>query len=43
MAHPNVLKLCGIDPDEWQGFAGAALSRVTVARSETAPPPGEAG
>ncbi len=21
MVHPNVLKNCGIDPDEWQGFA----------------------
>ncbi|MSR86710.1 phenylalanine--tRNA ligase subunit alpha [Candidatus Peribacteria bacterium] len=21
MTHPNVLKNCGIDPDEWQGFA----------------------
>lgn len=21
MVHPNVLKMCGYDPDEWQGFA----------------------
>ena len=21
MVHPNVLRICGYDPDEWQGFA----------------------
>jgi len=31
MVHPNVLKNCGIDPDEYQGFAfGAGLDRLTM-------------
>ncbi|HBH25854.1 MAG TPA: phenylalanine--tRNA ligase subunit alpha [Rhodospirillaceae bacterium] len=31
MVHPNVLKNCGIDPDQWQGFAlGAGLERLTM-------------
>lgn len=31
MVHPNVLKSCGIDPDEYQGFAfGAGLDRLTM-------------
>ncbi len=29
MVHPNVLRNCGIDPDEWQGFAfGIGIDRV---------------
>jgi phenylalanyl-tRNA synthetase alpha chain len=29
MVHPNVLKACGIDPDEWQGFAfGFGIDRL---------------
>ena len=29
MVHPNVLRLCGIDPDEWQGFAfGLGVDRM---------------
>lgn len=31
MVHPNVLKNCGVDPDEWQGFAfGLAADRPTM-------------
>lgn len=31
MVHPNVLKNCGMDPDEYQGFAfGMGLERVTM-------------
>jgi phenylalanyl-tRNA synthetase alpha chain len=31
MVHPNVLKNCGIDPDQYQGFAfGAGLDRLTM-------------
>lgn len=31
MVHPNVLKNCGIDPDEYQGFAfGAGLDRLAM-------------
>ena len=31
MVHPNVLKNCGIDPDEYQGFAfGMGLDRLTM-------------
>ena len=31
MVHPNVLKACGYDPDEWQGFAfGAAAERIAM-------------
>ena len=33
MVHPNVLKNCGINPDEWQGFAfGAGIERLTMLR-----------
>jgi len=33
MVHPNVLKSCGIDPDEYQGFAfGIGLDRLTTTR-----------
>ena len=29
MVHPNVLRNCGIDPDEWQGFAfGCGVDRL---------------
>jgi phenylalanyl-tRNA synthetase alpha chain len=29
MVHPNVLRNCGIDPDEWQGFAfGFGVDRL---------------
>ncbi|HXU81215.1 MAG TPA: phenylalanine--tRNA ligase subunit alpha, partial [Polyangia bacterium] len=29
MVHPNVLKNCGLDPDEWQGFAfGMGVDRL---------------
>ena len=31
MVHPNVLKACGIDPDEYQGFAfGMGLDRLAM-------------
>lgn len=31
MVHPNVLKACGIDPDEYQGFAfGMGVERMTM-------------
>ena len=31
MVHPNVLKNCGIDPNEYQGFAfGMGLERITM-------------
>ena len=31
MVHPNVLRACGYDPDEWQGFAfGAAAERIAM-------------
>lgn len=31
MVHPNVLRNCGIDPDEWQGFAfGAGIERLAM-------------
>ncbi len=31
MVHPNVLKACGIDPDEYSGFAfGMGLDRITM-------------
>lgn len=31
MVHPNVLKNCGYDPNEWQGFAfGAAAERIAM-------------
>ena len=33
MVHPNVLKRCGIDPDEYSGFAfGIGLDRLTTTR-----------
>jgi phenylalanyl-tRNA synthetase alpha chain len=31
MIHPNVLKNCNIDPDEWQGFAfGVGVERLAM-------------
>ncbi len=31
MVHPNVLTSCGIDPEEWQGFAfGFGLDRLAA-------------
>jgi phenylalanyl-tRNA synthetase alpha chain len=31
MVHPNVLRFCGIDPDEYSGFAfGMGLDRITM-------------
>lgn len=33
MVHPNVLKSCGIDPEQWNGFAfGLGLSRLVMLR-----------
>lgn len=35
MVHPNVLKMCGIDPEEYQGFAfGIGLERITLLKYE---------
>jgi phenylalanyl-tRNA synthetase alpha chain len=35
MVHPNVLRECGIDPDEYQGFAfGMGLDRMTMLKLE---------
>jgi phenylalanyl-tRNA synthetase alpha chain len=31
MVHPNVLKSCGLDPEEYQGFAfGMGLERIAM-------------
>jgi phenylalanyl-tRNA synthetase alpha chain len=31
MVHPNVLKNCGLNPDEWQGFAfGMGVERLAM-------------
>ena len=31
MVHPNVLRMCGYDPDKWQGFAfGMAAERIAM-------------
>ena len=33
MVHPNVFKACGIDPEEWQGFAfGFGIDRLALIR-----------
>jgi phenylalanyl-tRNA synthetase alpha chain len=33
MVHPNVLSNCGIDPEEWQGFAfGFGIDRLAITR-----------
>lgn len=35
MVHPNVLKECGIDPEEYSGFAfGMGLDRITMLKNE---------
>ncbi|MDP4108763.1 MAG: phenylalanine--tRNA ligase subunit alpha [Bacillota bacterium] len=35
MVHPNVLKICGIDPDVYSGFAfGIGLERIVMGRYE---------
>ncbi len=35
MVHPNVLKMCNIDPDEYTGFAfGVGLERITLLKYE---------
>jgi phenylalanyl-tRNA synthetase alpha chain len=31
MVHPNILRTCGLDPDEWQGFAfGLGIDRLAM-------------
>ena len=31
MVHPNVLRMCGYDPEKWQGFAfGMAGERIAM-------------
>jgi len=31
MVHPNILRACGLDPDEWQGFAfGLGVDRLAM-------------
>ncbi len=33
LVHPNVFRACGVDPNEWQGFAfGLGLSRLVMLR-----------
>ena len=33
MVHPNVLANCGIDPEEWQGFAfGFGIDRLAMTK-----------
>ena len=33
MVHPNVFKACGIDPEQWQGFAfGFGIDRLALIR-----------
>ena len=35
MVHPNVLGMCGIDPDEYTGFAfGVGLERIALLKYE---------
>ena len=35
MVHPNVLRMCGIDPDEYTGFAfGVGLERIALLKYE---------
>ncbi len=35
MVHPHVLEMCGIDPDEYQGFAfGVGLERIAILKNE---------
>ena len=36
MVHPNVLRNCGIDPDEYSGFAfGMGLDRIANLKYES--------
>ena len=31
MVHPNIIRICGLDPDEWQGFAfGMGIDRLAM-------------
>ena len=31
MVHPKVIEACGLDPDEWQGFAfGCGIDRLAM-------------
>jgi phenylalanyl-tRNA synthetase alpha chain len=31
MVHPNILRICGLDPDQWQGFAfGLGVDRLAM-------------
>jgi phenylalanyl-tRNA synthetase alpha chain len=33
MVHPNVLKACGVDPEEWRGFAfGFGIERLAMGK-----------
>ena len=33
MVHPNVMKSCGIDPEEWTGYAfGMGVDRTALLR-----------
>ena len=33
MVHPNVLSNCGLDPEEWQGFAfGFGIDRLAMTK-----------
>ena len=35
MVHPHVLEMCGIDPDEYTGFAfGVGLERIALLKYE---------
>jgi phenylalanyl-tRNA synthetase alpha chain len=35
MVHPRVLEMCGIDPEEYSGFAfGMGLERITLLKYE---------
>ena len=35
MVHPNVLSMCGIDPEEYTGFAfGVGLERIALLKYE---------
>ena len=35
MVHPNVLEMCGIDPEEYTGFAfGVGLERIAILKYE---------
>ncbi len=35
MVHPHVLEMCGIDPNEYQGFAfGVGLERIAILKNE---------